>query len=158
MPVDQIWLDLISASMLPWLKATTSSAVFIVLVIPSFICSCEASTVEVALLMLSFIAATVWSKLLADAALVCSTASVVAALTSFKLLCVAVVKSAIVWLPTFCFTLAIAISSCWPWHNSAQDPASRSALSQCMTVCVAVQQSMFSSLSRPIQPVLCIAQ
>jgi hypothetical protein len=46
----------------------------------------------------------------------------------------------------------------WPWHYLAEDPASRSDLSQRMTVCVAVQQFFFSERATGVQAFLCIAQ
>jgi heme/copper-type cytochrome/quinol oxidase subunit 2 len=53
-PVTQIWLDFITASILAWLKATSSSAVFMAFSTPSFIFAWVASKLAVALAKPSF--------------------------------------------------------------------------------------------------------
>ncbi len=61
MPAAQIWPDFIMASMLPWPKATKSSAVFIAFSMPSFTWAWVFSNPTAACAMPSFRAATVCS-------------------------------------------------------------------------------------------------
>ena len=65
-PAAQIWPDFTIASRLPWLNATSSSAVFIAFSMPSFTFSCVSANPAAACVMPSFSPDTVDFKALVD--------------------------------------------------------------------------------------------